>query len=149
MTTLKVGDKVRFTNSVIKSWWFKAGQTGTALRVARKSGYPIVVKTDIPDTDGHNEAYVDYHMIEKVNTDTITLGVPTIADDLRLKPQARKILAHLRSGQSISPLEAQNVYAVYRLAASICEIKKLGYKIDGVIKQDASGHKYKRYSLAA
>lgn len=74
---------------------------------------------------------------------------PSIADDLRLKPQARKILRHLRSGKTISPLEAQNVYGVYRLAASIFDIRQLGYNVKTVRKQDEAGHKYARYSLAA
>lgn len=82
--------------------------------------------------------------------DTLTLGVPnSIADDLRLKPQARKILSHLKQGRTISPLEAQTVYGVFRLAASIYEIRQAGYRINAQNKQDEAGHKYARYSMAA
>lgn len=80
-------------------------------------------------------------------TDTFTLGVPSIARDLRLKPQARKVLAHLEKHSSISPLEAQNVYSVWRLAASINEIRKAGYKVLTQLREDAMGHKYARYNL--
>jgi hypothetical protein len=80
--------------------------------------------------------------------DTFTLGVPnSIADDLRLTPQARKILSHLKKGLSISPLEAQAVYAVFRLAARIREIRLAGYRISTENKRDATGHKYARYWL--
>ncbi len=77
------------------------------------------------------------------------MGVPpSIADELTLKPQARKILAHLKKGLSISPLEAQTVYGVFRLAASIFELRQAGYKIRSNIRQDEAGHKYARYALA-
>jgi hypothetical protein len=73
---------------------------------------------------------------------------PSIADELRLKPQARKVLAHLKSRHSISPLEAQNVYGVYRLAASIHELRNAGFIIETQNKKDAAGHKYARYWLS-
>lgn len=80
----------------------------------------------------------------------ITLGVaPSLADDLRLKPQARTILAHLRRHKTISNQEALTIYTVPRLAASIYELREHGYKIEGKLKKDDVGHRYTRYSLAA
>jgi hypothetical protein len=76
------------------------------------------------------------------------LGSPSIASDLRLKPQARKILAHLLAGKPITPLKAQTVYGVYRLAASIFEIRAQGYNVEAIQCTDEGGHKYARYSLA-
>jgi hypothetical protein len=84
-----------------------------------------------------------------MNSTTLTLGVPTLADDLRLKPQARKILAHLRAGKSITPMEALTVYSIFRLAASIFEIRKLGYNVETDVREDEQGHKYARYTLPA
>lgn len=68
---------------------------------------------------------------------------------LKLKPQARKVLNHLTKRKSISPLEALHVYGIYRLAASIHELRKIGIKINTVMKADASGHHYARYEVAA
>lgn len=77
----------------------------------------------------------------------ITLGTPNLATDLGLKPQARKILAHLEAGKPITPLKAQTVYGVYRLAASVHELRRAGYRIDSIVCADESGHKYARYSM--
>jgi hypothetical protein len=68
---------------------------------------------------------------------------------LKLKPQARKVLNHLTKRKSISPLEALHVYGIYRLAASIHELRKIGIQINTVMKADASGHHYARYEVAA
>lgn len=76
-----------------------------------------------------------------------TLGTPSIAVGVGLKPQARKILAHLLAGKPITPLKAQTVYGVYRLAASIHELRKAGYRVESVQCVDEGGHKYARYSL--
>ena len=77
-----------------------------------------------------------------------TIGAtPTLSDDLNLKPQARKILSHMKRGNTISPLEAQNVFGVYRLAASIHDIRSAGYRVRTLHKRDEVGHKYARYEL--
>ena len=68
---------------------------------------------------------------------------------LKLKPQARKVLNHLTKRKSISPLEALHVYGIYRLAACIHELRKIGIEINTVMKADASGHHYARYEVAA
>jgi Helix-turn-helix domain len=43
--------------------------------------------------------------------------------------QTQQILAHLKDGKTITPLEALNLYGCLRLAAVIFDIKKLGYDI--------------------
>lgn len=75
--------------------------------------------------------------------------LPSISDDLRLTPQAKGILAHLkRHAAGISPAEALVAYSVSRLASCIHEIRKrAGYDVKTVVKQDDHGHKYARYSL--
>lgn len=68
--------------------------------------------------------------------------------ELHLKPQARKVLRHLEKEGSLSPLEALFVYGIYRLSASIHEIRKQGWKVLTTMHEDASGKKYARYHLA-
>lgn len=75
------------------------------------------------------------------------MSTPSIARDLRLKPQARAVLAHLKTGESLSPLEAWAVYGNMRLAASICELRRAGYKVLSQHKRDQRGHNYTRYTL--
>lgn len=66
--------------------------------------------------------------------------------ELRLKPQARRILRHLEK-DSISPMEALMVHGIYRLSASIHEIRKEGFNVFTRMHKDASGKKYARYYL--
>lgn len=66
--------------------------------------------------------------------------------ELRLKPQARRILRHLEK-DSISPMEALLVHGVYRLSASIHEIRREGFNVFTKMHTDASGKKYARYYL--
>lgn len=68
---------------------------------------------------------------------------------LKLKPQTRKVLTHLTSRGSISPLEALHVYGIYRLAACIHELRKIGLEINTTMKSDASGKHYAHYEVAA
>jgi hypothetical protein len=68
---------------------------------------------------------------------------------LRLKPQARKVLSHLSNNGSISPLEALHVYGIYRLAACIHELRRVGIQVTTTMKTDASGKHYAHYEVAA
>lgn len=47
-----------------------------------------------------------------------------------MKSQNEEILDHLRSGRSISPLEALEKYGCFRLGARIFSLKKMGHKIE-------------------
>lgn len=67
--------------------------------------------------------------------------------ELRLKPQARKVLRHLEKDTSISPLEALMVHGIYRLAASIHELRREGFNVTTTMHKDAAGKKYARYYL--
>lgn len=64
------------------------------------------------------------------------------------KSQAQRILAHLKAGKSISPLEAIGVYGILRLAPRIHELRLAGYQIRRSMKEDIEGKRYARYSLA-
>lgn len=45
-------------------------------------------------------------------------------------------------------MEAWGVYGIYRLAASIHEIRREGFKVLTTMHEDASGKKYARYHMA-
>lgn len=80
-------------------------------------------------------------------SDTLTLGTPTLADDLKLTPQARKILAHLKQGKTITPLKAQGIYGISRLSDAIFKIRNGGYVVVCEQAEDEAGHRYGRYYL--
>jgi len=61
--------------------------------------------------------------------------------------QCGKLLVHLASGRSISPLEAFGTLGIYRLAARIHELRCAGHKIKSEIRYDEQGKSYARYSL--
>jgi len=46
-----------------------------------------------------------------------------------MQAQTKQILAHLESGKSITPIDALNLFGVFRLSARIFDIRKLGHKI--------------------
>jgi hypothetical protein len=69
--------------------------------------------------------------------------------ELRLKPQAKRVLRHMEKRKSITALEALGVYGVFRLAAVIYDIKKAGFEVNSVLHQDSNGKRYSRYSLAS
>jgi hypothetical protein len=79
---------------------------------------------------------------------TVNLVRPSIADDLRITPQARRVLAYLQKGKRITPMKAMVELSISRLASCIHEIRKrAGYTVDMEIDQDEVGHKFARYTL--
>ena len=54
---------------------------------------------------------------------------------------------HLDTYGSISPLEAQSNYNIWRLAAVVDRMKNRGIAIDKVMKKAPSGAKYAEYRL--
>jgi hypothetical protein len=73
---------------------------------------------------------------------------------MKLTPQEEDILAHMRSGKHITPLEALGVYGVFRLGARIFNIKayleanKIGETIVTTRVRDSQGKQYARYAIA-
>lgn len=60
--------------------------------------------------------------------------------------QEEAILEHLKSGKSLTPVEALNFYGCFRLAARIDDLRKSGHFIETeIIKKD--GKKYARYYI--
>lgn len=63
--------------------------------------------------------------------------------------QSEMILAHLKSGKPITPLEALRSYGIYRLGARIWDLKQQGYSITAARVTDRqSGKHYASYRLA-
>lgn len=60
--------------------------------------------------------------------------------------QEEMILEHLESGQHIDPMEALNLYGVFRLAAIIHALKKRGYPIEKEIVRNGC-KSYARYHM--
>lgn len=73
--------------------------------------------------------------------------MPSIASDLRLKPQSKTVLRHLKAGDKLTPMKALIVYGISRLAACIHDIRQAGYSVTTKTKSDAQGHKYAEYAL--
>lgn len=67
--------------------------------------------------------------------------------ELSVTPQARKILLHLEKHKTITPLEALGVYGIFRLAARIWELRKIGKRIETIHMTDENGKPYARYVL--
>lgn len=65
--------------------------------------------------------------------------------------QNEAILNHLKSGKSITPIEALNKYGCFRLASRISDIKKMGYLVHKEMvndkKPDGTKERYAKYML--
>lgn len=62
--------------------------------------------------------------------------------------QKSRILEHMRTGNSITPVEALNLYGCFRLGARIADIKADGYLVHTeMIKDPRTGKRYAQYSL--
>jgi len=62
--------------------------------------------------------------------------------------QMQTVTKHLNVYGSISPLEAQSNYNIWRLAAVVNRLKNAGTDISMQIKTAPSGAKYAEYKLA-
>ena len=62
--------------------------------------------------------------------------------------QKQTVIKHLMKYGTITPLEAQSNYNIWRLAAVIHKIKKAGIEIDSQLRKAPSGAKYAVYSFA-
>jgi hypothetical protein len=77
----------------------------------------------------------------------ITLTETTLANDLKLPPQARTILRHLEKGKTITPMESLIVYGIYRLSDCILKIRRAGHDVLTHDCVDERGKKYGEYQL--
>lgn len=63
--------------------------------------------------------------------------------------QSASILAHLRGGNSITPIEALNKFGCFRLGARIYDLKCAGHNIITVPVTTAAGKRIACYRLIA
>lgn len=69
---------------------------------------------------------------------TVTLPRPS---------QTSRILGHLARHDSITPVEALNLYGCFRLAARISDLRSAGHDIHTLYVKNAKGERYARYVL--
>ena len=67
----------------------------------------------------------------------------------REKGQNRKILAYMRKGHSITPLDALRLFGCFRLGARIFDLKQAGHNISREIVKVQRGARVARYSMEA
>jgi hypothetical protein len=63
------------------------------------------------------------------------------------KSQNRLILKHLRTGATITGMEALSLYGCFRLPSRICDLKNAGHKIVSRFIKTPSGKRVKEYKL--
>ena len=62
--------------------------------------------------------------------------------------QREKILDYMLAGNSITAIEALNLFGCFRLASRISDIRSDGYIVyKTMVKDDKSGKRYAQYSL--
>lgn len=70
-----------------------------------------------------------------------------IARTLDPNTQNGKLLIHLLRNDSISQLEATELYRIHRLASRVNDLKNLGVTVTRSTKYDPTGVRYVRYSI--
>jgi len=60
--------------------------------------------------------------------------------------QAVQILAHMKAGQSITGLQALDLFGCFRLPARIADIKKMGYAVNREMIE-VNGKRVARYTM--
>ncbi|RPD86300.1 hypothetical protein EGK75_09270 [Neisseria weixii] len=62
--------------------------------------------------------------------------------------QSKRILEYLQKGNSLTPLEALNMFGCMRLGARVYDLKNQGYAIvTEMVKDEKSGKTYASYRL--
>lgn len=64
-----------------------------------------------------------------------------------MKPQTKKVRAHLKKNGSITPIHAFKYMGIYRLASRICELRESGMKIITRQWKTARGNRKTKYVL--
>lgn len=60
----------------------------------------------------------------------------------------QQILAHLKEGQTITPVEALSLFGCFRLGARIYDLKQDGHQIEKDMIETPGGARVARYRLA-
>jgi helix-turn-helix protein len=127
------------------------GMVGKAVEDSMNGKEFTAIEFDTPKDymwgDKDNRWYVYNSKLKAVKSDTLTLGTPTLADDLRLGNQCRKILAHLLRYGEVTNNAAFITYHVSRLSDVIMKLRRAGYDITTEMKKDGVGGQYAKYLL--
>ena len=76
-------------------------------------------------------------------------GLEPTTEELRAQDtQRQRVLAHLMSGKSITPIEALDLYGSFRLSSIIFDLREQGYDIRTEMVTIRKGTRVARYSLA-
>lgn len=82
------------------------------------------------------------HIINNLNT-------LNMKKSIKRKSQKQRILEHLQSKRSITPLEALELYGCLSLAQRIQELRDSGYSIDTELETISSGKRFAKYTLTS
>lgn len=66
--------------------------------------------------------------------------------DKLLESQERQILAYLKSGKTLTPIQALEMFGCFRLGARIFDLKDKGHDIKTTMIKTYSGKRIARYS---
>lgn len=61
--------------------------------------------------------------------------------------QTNAILEHLKKGESITSMDALNMFKCFRLAARIYDLRKNGWEIEETLIKSETGNRYAEYKL--
>lgn len=61
--------------------------------------------------------------------------------------QAQQILDYMQSGESISPIQALDMFGCFRLASRILELRNMGHKIKSDLYTNQFGKTFAKYTL--
>lgn len=78
----------------------------------------------------------------------IQTPVEAILGDLAPGTQVHDVLRHMLLKETITQVEAHELYRVYRLASRITDLRAMGVLIVATRVNDLTGKRYTRYSLA-
>jgi hypothetical protein len=61
--------------------------------------------------------------------------------------QEQQLIRHLKSGKSINPMQALNMYGIFRLAARVHDLQCKGYLVNTTMVK-RQGKRFAQYSLS-
>ena len=140
---IKTGDNVRIVSDVFDAY-------GSIGRVVKDRFHGCVYRSPYNEVEiaVGNKGDWSCHLY----LDSELVRVPSFADELRLKPSTRKVLAYLRRNKTITPEQSRSHVGVPRLSAAIFDLRNIGFRItshDIRRSHFFTGAKYKqtRYEL--
>ena len=144
--SFKRGDKVRLLNTKPASTSFNHHDKGDHDGIPK--GVEGEVLTAFPknlllivDFGGYGKAALFHWRLEAVKAEKPAPVQPTF-------PMTKAVLDLLKKKGTLTSLEAQGVLRCRSLSKRISELKKLGWPIFRELKEDTTGQRYARYSLA-